>query len=452
MNSLCLLDHLFCCGERMRCVLQLVMVGVVGEALRQVVAKPRLTRVVKEATSVEEVLEAMGRVGEDDDGDVRRLALSSAFQKLAQRCVGSGAVDLRRKVVDDARFAKGLELLEEESFSERRLETLRFAAVLTTQEPCVALEATLRVLERCHTQRPSEITTARWIGERCGLFLTSEKEDLLEELRKKEEALKLPFSVMPGLLRDLEDMSVESLALSLPFGSDFVVTKSGQKVQERRLTAWVTQPDVGAIAYSGKMMPPISPLPMPVKSVSDLLFEKLPPGSPRYDCALLNLYPDGGAACRYHSDPEHGTYWHRNQAVVSFGEPRRFAFRLSDKPTDDLNRHVFHLFHGDVVHMTSQCQDIYQHAVFQAEDPTNAGPRISYVLKHALLQTNGKKGHGTSRKKKASSASLEGNSSKPPPAARKRRRRKTTAPVLEKKRPGTSVAAAANKKRGSTKS
>ena len=41
----------------------------------------------------------------------------------------------------------------------------------------------------------------------------------------------------------------------------------------------------------------------------DALCERLGDGTLLFDCALCNLYPEGGdAACKYHSDPEHGTH------------------------------------------------------------------------------------------------------------------------------------------------
>ena len=58
--------------------------------------------------------------------------------------------------------------------------------------------------------------------------------------------------------------------------------------------------------------------------------------APTFDCALCNLYPAGeDAACKFHSDPEHGSHWHLSTAVVSCGEPRRFAFRRIGAEDDE---------------------------------------------------------------------------------------------------------------------
>ena len=110
---------------------------------------------------------------------------------------------------------------------------------------------------------------------------------------------------------------------------------------------------------------------------------------------LCNLYPAGeDAACKFHSDPEHGSHWHLSTAVVSCGEPRRFAFRRIGAEDDERDRHSFHLFDGDVVEMFDNCQDVYQHAVVLApEETTNQGARVSRV-QNALLLPSGKKGHG----------------------------------------------------------
>mmetsp|Transcript_12593 Transcript_12593/g.41276 ORF Transcript_12593/g.41276 Transcript_12593/m.41276 type:complete len:1027 (-) Transcript_12593:628-3708(-) len=369
-----------------------------------------VTRAVSEAKSVEDVLCAMERIPASDGPSAatarrRRLALTGAFQKLAQRCVGTGARETRLAATSDARFARGLALVAENDDAPSRIDALRFAAALTTQEPVVtdAVGLTARALptpcfldsrRRECDPTPSQVTGMRWVAERCAAYV---EVPILEVLRDRERELELPFAVYPGLaagaFTSCSD-DVQALARRLPLAAETVVTRSGVAVRERRHTAWVAESDVGAMAYSGKLMRPIAPLPEPVARLADSLAEALPK-SPRYDCALLNLYPDGGAACRYHVDPEHGTYWHRDQAVVSCGEPRRFAFRRLDDPTNEDHRHVFHLFHGDVVHMFGDCQDTYQHAVFQADDhETNSGQRLSFVMKHALLRPNGKKGHG----------------------------------------------------------
>ena len=128
----------------------------------------------------------------------------------------------------------------------------------------------------------------------------------------------------------------------------------------------------------------------------------------RYDCCLINWYPDGESACKWHSDPEHGAKWSLDECVVSFGEVRRFNLKRISLPQrvgvgggkvslssaekrslmSDEGEHSFHVFHGDVVHMFRDCQDQYLHCVKKGEGPHNVGPRISIVFKASLLSAS----------------------------------------------------------------
>lgn len=77
-----------------------------------------------------------------------------------------------------------------------------------------------------------------------------------------------------------------------------------RRVRERRQTAWLAEPGIGALAYSGKLMPP-SPFTPAVTSIRDALHART---GQRFDCVLCNQYPAGGeAACKWHTDPEHGS-------------------------------------------------------------------------------------------------------------------------------------------------
>jgi len=61
---------------------------------------------------------------------------------------------------------------------------------------------------------------------------------------------------------------------------------------ERRETCWVADKGVGGLAYSGKIMNPI-PLPPCIDRIRCRIEELT---GIRYDCALINLYPDGDCA------------------------------------------------------------------------------------------------------------------------------------------------------------
>ena len=79
----------------------------------------------------------------------------------------------------------------------------------------------------------------------------------------------------------------------------------------------------------------------------------------------------------YGSDPEHGSKWSLEQAVVSFGEVRRFNLKRiqggeggssADKRALDADPpHSFLVRNGDVVHMFGDCQDSFLHSVSKGQ-------------------------------------------------------------------------------------
>lgn len=143
----------------------------------------------------------------------------------------------------------------------------------------------------------------------------------------------------------------------------------------------------------------------------------------RFDCALCNFYPAGGeAACKWHTDSEHGTKWHTTTVVVSIGEARRFSFRPVKRPG---TAGVLHdgadlgaLYWGDVVVMREHCNDDFEHSVMPAQGSANTGPRVSLVFKRALADGNGRKGHSLagegrrSRARRRQGASIRANKGK----------------------------------------
>jgi len=198
----------------------------------------------------------------------------------------------------------------------------------------------------------------------------------------------LPWQMNPSSPRNLYsgyqtgDL-VPKFLHSIPFNFDTLTTRRGNSVIERRGTAWLAERGVGALAYSGKLMRPAA-VPEVVSDVmrkmeqwcvnqgqrqpsrtittypndssSKALFEFkwddrasalsynelgqfLQPEYQQdhiilptfFDCALCNHYPDGDSACKFHTDPEHGSHWHRTTAVVSCGSSRIFSFRPMPK-------------------------------------------------------------------------------------------------------------------------
>ena len=147
----------------------------------------------------------------------------------------------------------------------------------------------------------------------------------------------------------------------VPFRAEQLVTRDGRRVDERRETCWMADPGVGGLAYSGKVMKP-TPFTPAVAKLRDWIWRRT---GQRFDCALLNLYPSGGVACAYHTDPDLGRLWARDSVIVSVGETRRFAFReIGDQERDAA---WFRVRGGDCVWMFADCNDAYEHCVYSAE-------------------------------------------------------------------------------------
>lgn len=148
----------------------------------------------------------------------------------------------------------------------------------------------------------------------------------------------LPHLRLPDLLEELAPL----------LRRETVVAASGAAVEERRETCWLS--DSGnSFTYSGKVMRGGRLTPQ-VAAVRDALAALLPGTSTVYDSVLVNHYPSGESAMRFHSDPQ-GEEWAEETAVVSVGATRRFAFRSRARPSDSSSRTVFEVQNGDVVRM-----------------------------------------------------------------------------------------------------
>lgn len=217
-------------------------------------------------------------------------------------------------------------------------------------------------------------------------------------LEEAHDALKLPFRIRQGLLSKSSDAIrttepndlVPQFVTQVDFQSDTIRTTSTNRVvPERRQTAWQGDDSVAAFSYSGKSMERQQWSPI-VEIVRECLHEHT---THYYDGCLLNLYPDGESGMRYHSDPDQGSLWDYETAVVSIGATRKFAFRSN--PTSSPGRgdggnnnrskpHVFVLFSGDVTEMFRDCQERYQHTVKTADAREETAPRVSLVFKKTL--------------------------------------------------------------------
>jgi alkylated DNA repair dioxygenase AlkB len=209
------------------------------------------------------------------------------------------------------------------------------------------------------------------------------------------DTLNLPFRIRPGFLStdkfETDTITVDECVSQINFQLDSIRTTSNEIVTERRQTAWQGDDHVSPFLYSGKSMArmPWSPL---VVQVRDYLHQQT---FHYYDGCLLNLYPDGGSAMRYHIDPDQGSRWGYETAVVSIGATRRFAFRSIPTKDDRFGAskpHVFVLMHGDVTEMFSNCQERFQHCVKAADTKQEKAPRVSLVFKKTMdqvLETEG---------------------------------------------------------------
>lgn len=218
---------------------------------------------------------------------------------------------------------------------------------------------------------------------------------LPEQISKLVSDANLPFCIHPGLFAnalDEEDrpgnqlppslLSVDQFSREVDFRVETIRTASQKVVPERRQTAWQGDETVGPFLYSGKAMPRQDWSPT-VRAVRDALHSKT---GQYYDCCLLNLYPDGGSGMRYHVDPDQGTLWNFDTAVVSVGATRRFAFRAIDQ-RDHQPPHNFVVMDGDVTHMYGDCQERFQHTVKKAEQKDESAPRVSLVYKQTWSGT-----------------------------------------------------------------
>ena len=215
----------------------------------------------------------------------------------------------------------------------------------------------------------------------------------------------------------VDQLTVESLAREVPFKVEQLVTRDGARVDERRETCWMADEGVGGLAYSGKVMRP-TPFTPSVDALRQLVERKT---GQRFDCALLNLYPERSVACKYHKDPDLGRLWARDSVIVSLGETRRFAFRKESSGVREKRapEHWFRVRGGDAVWMFGDCNDTWEHCVMPGESDVRGdanasdAPRASVVFKRSLAtgKRGGARGHavGGGEKKNASSGKIRGN-------------------------------------------
>ena len=410
---------------------------------------------IERASSAAALLEAAARIPaagptfaqphlKQDVHQIKRQQLAcNALSKLARLLIGSGVASERRSALSDLRMGHlisciaaesserpdGLDASKDEQSARAVVQSLSAlaslygedAAAKARQRPAqaatadakaaisVARKNTALLVSRADGLSPSmglsDAATARWTSRR----LLGSRAPTTPNL--DEACCELPFDLLPGLVAfSPEDHagatnptiaamvaelpSVEALSEEVPFQQQELLTADGSRVRERRHTAWLADDGVGALAYSGKLMAPAPMVSCPTVMALREALER--DTGERFDCALCNFYPAGGeAACKWHTDPEHGTKWHRTTTVVSIGEARRFSFRAVKRPGvgHDASADLGALYWGDVVVMRDHCNDAFEHAVMPAQGAANRGPRVSLVFKRALADGNGRKGH-----------------------------------------------------------
>jgi len=318
-----------------------------------------------------------------------------------------------------------------------------------------AVEGVRQLIARAIAMAPymplSKVVEIRWASR--GIISRLNLKDLLDLSILDDLVAGLPFDIIPLGLDWTEIVPsndvVATLRSEIPFNFDTIVTRTGSTVTERRATTWLADSDIGALAYSGKLMTP-NPIPSVVGATMRAVERALCDfelASSYFDCALCNHYPDAEAACKFHTDPEHGTFWERLTCVVAAGDARRFAFRPipgmtawneweSSKQRFGINigeaanaPAVIHLFSGDIVKMWGTCNDDFYHAVYAAEGEAENNGRVSLVLKRAMSRGNGKRGHGLAgegrRSKRRSEGGIDSDKTQRPSKARRPKPRRS---------------------------
>ena len=228
------------------------------------------------------------------------------------------------------------------------------------------------------TRKDHLLSGLNWAVE--GMRLRDERLCLPDALSQLVADANLSFKIYPGLLHPSNELSVAQFEKEVDFRVETIRTASGTTVKERRQTAWQGDRGVKPFLYSGKSMPR-QDWSLMVQKIRDILYSKT---GQYYDCCLLNLYPDGGSGMRYHIDPDQGTLWDYDTAVVSIGATRRFSFRMTENDVTSSPPHNFVVMHGDVTHMFGDCQTRFQHTVKKAEQRGDNAPRVSLVYKRTL--------------------------------------------------------------------
>ena len=329
-------------------------------------------------------------------GTARRRTCAMALRRLAKLLVGVERAREREAIVNDAAFGRVVEGAlcdaDEESCGDDDArataleETARALGSLAPFELTANARGYLERASRTTTMPAKCASVVSWALARCGLETPSEVENALRGT---------PFRFCPKMSAGLIDL--DELRREVGFRREKLTTRDGRRVDERRETCWMGEAHVGSYAYSGKIMEPVPMVPC-VARVRDALEAKM---GERFDCCLINLYPNETAACAWHTDPLMGTRYATDSVIVSIGETRRFSFRPIG--STDAEAHWVRAIDGDCIWMFANCQDEYEHCVMTSEGEENSAPRASIVFKRSL-----KRRAAAPRKKKPSTVDDRG--------------------------------------------
>ncbi|AVK77342.1 Dioxygenase [Pandoravirus macleodensis] len=140
----------------------------------------------------------------------------------------------------------------------------------------------------------------------------------------------------------------------------------GKVLNEARLTAYYVRrqwadPRLAdrPYVYSGKTITNADDFPPTIEMLCARVEDAL--GKPRgtYTAVLINEYRDGADYISWHSDDERSIN-RTDIASLSLGATRDFKVRAK---ADHTRQTTFALESGDLLHMHSACQDLYQHHV-----------------------------------------------------------------------------------------
>ena len=296
----------------------------------------------------------------DDDDDEEESAIRSSSVHCPHPSPPSSSLTAEERAGDVADALEALRALGS-------LAPLPWVDERHPGDPVAMRPRVSRLIQTVASSQPSiaphDATPAAWACDRLGLFSgvnetnESNDDDGWDAATRRagdviaRAAEGLPFKILPDLTAriagmpsgefgdsarrldlDLDrELTVEALAAEVPFRAEKLVTRDGKRVDERRETCWMAEEGIGGLAYSGKVMSP-APFTPTIRALRDAIEAST---GERFDCALLNLYPGGDVACKYHRDPDLGVLWARDSIIVSVGETRRFAFRELGKNEDE---------------------------------------------------------------------------------------------------------------------